>query len=31
MLNTIRAYEKPIIVILDGYVLGGGFGWPEAC
>nr|WP_257224331.1 MULTISPECIES: enoyl-CoA hydratase/isomerase family protein [unclassified Acinetobacter] len=31
MLNTIRAYEKPIIVILDGYVLGGGFGLAQAC
>ncbi|WP_171522304.1 enoyl-CoA hydratase/isomerase family protein [Acinetobacter shaoyimingii] len=31
MLNTIRAYAKPVIVLLDGYVLGGGFGLAQAC
>ncbi len=31
MLNTLREYEKPIIVVLDGYVLGGGFGLAQAC
>ena len=31
MLNTIRASEKPVIVLLDGYVLGGGFGLAQAC
>ncbi|WP_163447263.1 enoyl-CoA hydratase/isomerase family protein, partial [Escherichia coli] len=30
-LNTLREYEKPIIVVLDGYVLGGGFGVAQAC
>ncbi|MFT1026531.1 enoyl-CoA hydratase/isomerase family protein, partial [Acinetobacter baumannii] len=31
MLNILREYEKPIIVVLDGYVLGGGFGLAQAC
>lgn len=31
MLNAIRAYPKPVIVFLDGYVLGGGFGLAQAC
>ena len=31
MLNVIRAYAKPVIVFLDGYVLGGGFGLAQAC
>ena len=31
MLNRIRDYQKPVIVILDGYVLGGGFGLAQAC
>ena len=31
MLNMIRDYQKPVIVILDGYVLGGGFGLAQAC
>ena len=31
MLNAIRAYSKPVIVLLDGYVLGGGFGLAQAC
>ena len=26
MLNSIRASKKPVVVLLDGYVLGGGFG-----
>lgn len=31
MLTTIREYQKPVIVLLDGYVLGGGFGLAQAC
>lgn len=31
MLNAIRTYSKPVIVLLDGYVLGGGFGLAQAC
>lgn len=31
MLNSIRASKKPVIVLLDGYVLGGGFGLAQAC
>ncbi|MGV0887625.1 enoyl-CoA hydratase/isomerase family protein [Acinetobacter venetianus] len=31
MLTTIREYEKPVVVLLDGYVLGGGFGLAQAC
>ncbi|OTG63852.1 enoyl-CoA hydratase/isomerase family protein [Acinetobacter silvestris] len=31
MLTTIRQFTKPIIVFLDGYVLGGGFGLAQAC
>ncbi|OTG79686.1 enoyl-CoA hydratase [Acinetobacter sp. ANC 5054] len=31
MLNALRAYNKPVIVMLDGYVLGGGFGLAQAC
>ncbi|TCM62725.1 enoyl-CoA hydratase/carnithine racemase [Acinetobacter calcoaceticus] len=31
MLNTIRSFEKPVVVLLDGYVLGGGFGLAQAC
>nr|WP_174506985.1 enoyl-CoA hydratase/isomerase family protein [Acinetobacter sp. Marseille-Q1620] len=31
MLNTIREYKKPVVVLLDGYVLGGGFGLAQAC
>ena len=31
MLNTIRSYNKPVMVWLDGYVLGGGFGLAQAC
>ena len=31
MLDYIRQYKKPIIVILDGFVLGGGFGLAQAC
>ena len=31
MLDDIRQYKKPIIVMLDGYVLGGGFGLAQAC
>ncbi|OTG85157.1 enoyl-CoA hydratase/isomerase family protein [Acinetobacter sp. ANC 4648] len=31
MLTAIRKFPKPIIVFLDGYVLGGGFGLAQAC
>ncbi|MCT9978768.1 enoyl-CoA hydratase/isomerase family protein [Acinetobacter sp. I-MWF] len=31
MLNSIRASKKPVVVLLDGYVLGGGFGLAQAC
>ncbi|ENX44228.1 enoyl-CoA hydratase/isomerase family protein [Acinetobacter sp. NIPH 2100] len=31
MLNLLREYEKPVVVMLDGYVLGGGFGLAQAC
>ena len=31
MLDYIRQYKKPIIVMLDGFVLGGGFGLAQAC
>lgn len=31
MLSTIRAFAKPVLIILDGYVLGGGFGLAQAC
>lgn len=31
MLATIRQFEKPILVFLDGYVMGGGFGLAQAC
>lgn len=31
MLDAIRAYQKAVVVMLDGYVLGGGFGLAEAC
>lgn len=31
MLNTLRKFAKPVIVFLDGYVLGGGFGLAQAC
>ncbi len=31
MLNILREYAKPVIVLLDGYVLGGGFGLAQAC
>lgn len=31
LLEYIRQYKKPIIVMLDGYVLGGGFGLAQAC
>ena len=31
MLNAIRDYAKPVICLLDGYVLGGGFGLAQAC
>ncbi len=31
MLSQIRAYQKPVIVLLDGYVFGGGFGLAQAC
>ena len=31
MLNSLRQYAKPVVVFLDGYVLGGGFGLAQAC
>jgi enoyl-CoA hydratase/carnithine racemase len=31
MLSTLRHFPKPVIVMLDGYVLGGGFGLAQAC
>ena len=31
MLNLLRDYAKPVVVVLDGYVLGGGFGLAQAC
>ena len=31
MLNSIRTSKKTVIVLLDGYVLGGGFGLAQAC
>ncbi len=31
MLSTIRAFSKPVLIILDGYVLGGGLGLAQAC
>lgn len=31
MLNALRSYIKPVVVLLDGYVLGGGFGLAQAC
>lgn len=31
MLDTLSASKKPIIALLDGYVLGGGFGLAQAC
>ena len=31
MLNLLREYPKPVMVLLDGYVLGGGFGLAQAC
>ena len=31
MLTAIRQFKKPILVFLDGYVLGGGFGLAQAC
>ena len=31
MLAAIRQFPKPIVVFLDGYVLGGGFGLAQAC
>ncbi|MDQ9819707.1 enoyl-CoA hydratase/isomerase family protein [Acinetobacter bereziniae] len=31
MLNCIRASQKTVVVLLDGYVLGGGFGLAQAC
>lgn len=31
MLNTIRDYSKPVLTLLDGYVLGGGLGLAQAC
>ena len=31
MLNSLRQYPKPVLVFLDGYVLGGGFGLAQAC
>lgn len=31
MLDTIRDYAKPVLCLLDGYVLGGGFGLAQAC
>lgn len=31
MLDAIRAATKPVIAVLDGYVLGGGMGLAQAC
>lgn len=31
MLDAIRAASKPVIALLDGYVLGGGMGLAQAC
>ena len=31
MLTMLREYAKPVVVVLDGYVLGGGFGLAQAC
>ena len=31
MLKSLRQYAKPVMVFLDGYVLGGGFGLAQAC
>lgn len=31
MLDRIRNFNKPILIILDGYVLGGGLGLAQAC
>lgn len=31
MLKSLRQYPKPVLVFLDGYVLGGGFGLAQAC
>lgn len=31
MLDNIRNYPKPILIVLDGYVLGGGLGLAQAC
>lgn len=31
MLNELRDYPKTVIALLDGYVLGGGFGLAQAC
>ncbi|MGS0707977.1 enoyl-CoA hydratase/isomerase family protein [Acinetobacter sp. ANC 3781] len=31
MLSTLRNFPKAVIVMMDGYVLGGGFGLAQAC
>ena len=31
MLSTLRHFPKPVIAMMDGYVLGGGFGLAQAC
>lgn len=31
MLNTLRHFPKTVVVLMDGYVLGGGFGLAQAC
>ncbi|OAL76665.1 enoyl-CoA hydratase [Acinetobacter sp. SFB] len=31
MLSSLRNSPKPVIVLMDGYVLGGGFGLAQAC
>ncbi|MFH7767574.1 enoyl-CoA hydratase/isomerase family protein [Acinetobacter sp. BSP-28] len=31
MLSTLRNFPKPVSVMMDGYVLGGGFGLAQAC
>lgn len=31
MLNRLRHFPKPVIALMDGYVLGGGFGLAQAC